>query len=172
MPGPLTSVLFFLSAYSPVLAILGLVERDAHPTAAYLLFGVAIASAAGLYIYLAAAWKFPKSLDVMVRDCKPGNGDMAGYVAAYLLPFIGPDLGRPSVVIGLIGAFVMLGVSYMQSNMLFVNPILALGGFHLYEARSAADEWRALLTRKSFVRRDAQLTVIMLGSYIWLDVSP
>src|SRR4029077_6248967 len=67
------------------------------------------------------------------------DGDLAGFLVAYLLPFVGvlsSDWGDV-LTVALFIAFI--GLVYLNSRMIYVNPLLAVFGYHLILIRATTD---------------------------------
>ena len=57
--------------------------------------------------------------------------DVAAYAATYLLPFVTVFTGAWQDVVSLGGFVAVLGVIYVRSRLIYVNPTLSLLGYHL-----------------------------------------
>ena len=66
---------------------------------------------------------------VVVVTIEPRNSELAAYVATYLLPFVTVVQGSWQEVASL-GVFLFfIGLLYVRSGMLYLNPLLALFGY-------------------------------------------
>ena len=70
------------------------------------------------------------------------------YIATYLIPFFGVDLGTTDDIVVLGGFLLVLMIVYVNSSMLFVNPVLSLVGYHWFEVDDPDGHVYALLTRR------------------------
>jgi hypothetical protein len=62
----------------------------------------------------------------------------------------------------------MIGMLYINSNMIHINPMLNLFGYHLYEVTLEDGDVHSLVTRRR-VRYKETLTVIRLGDEILFE---
>ncbi len=124
----------FLSSYSPALLILA-VRAYHHSTPLFTAtLAVAIVSAAAFLLFIRLARK-GGPFRAELEDVEPRDGDLAAYVATYLLPFIVVFGATTQDVIAL-GLFLFfIGVLWINSRMLYLNPLLALAGYHVYVVR-------------------------------------
>jgi hypothetical protein len=124
----------FLSSYSPALVILA-VRSFNH---SWLLFwasaGVAAASGLGFLTFLKVA-RNGGPFEATVDAVEPHDADLAAYVATYLLPFIVVFGASLQDVIALSLFLVFIGVLWVNSSLLYLNPLLSLAGYHVYVAR-------------------------------------
>lgn len=99
------------------------------PLALWLLVGACVVGLLGLIVVMAILHS-EAGVDVVVKRAIPKDGEVLSYVAAYLVPFLGIDLTKINDVVLFCGFLAVLCIVYINSNMLFVNPILSLAGFH------------------------------------------
>jgi hypothetical protein len=62
-------------------------------------------------------------------------------------------------------------VLYVNSNMLFTNPMLNLAGYRTYEVEEDSGRVSVLLTRRRLVRPQSDLRVVAVGPYMLLEKS-
>jgi hypothetical protein len=94
-----------------------------------------------------------------------------GYVASYVIPFVTfPFNGWQQVSAVLVFLFV-LGVVYVNSEMLCINPMLNLVGYRVYEITvEHSAETHALITRRQRrLKHNDVIRVIDAGRGILLE---
>jgi hypothetical protein len=124
----------FLSSYAPAFLILA-VRSYHHSTALFLAaLAVAIVSAAAFLLFIRLARR-GGPFRAEVADVEPRDGDLAAYVATYLLPFVVVFGATVQDVIALALFLFFIGVLWINSRMLYLNPLLALAGYHVYVVR-------------------------------------
>lgn len=136
----------FFSSYSPLFALLAYTNRHvrgAWPTLA----AVSVASLLGLAAVMAAN-RDAQGPRLTVAHAKPQDGDVLAYIATYLIPFLGVDLGKTDGIVVLAGFLLVLLIVYINSSMLFVNPVLSLAGYHSFEIEDPDGHVYSLLTRR------------------------
>jgi hypothetical protein len=138
MPNRRLSALLFLSAYSPVFLLLGLRAYDracAIVILSLILLGLA---AAGIVVFLLVAHRSQKQRMTVVT-VEQRDGDLAGFLVAYLLPFVGVLASDWRDVLAISLFICFIGLVYVNSRMVYVNPLLALFGYHLILIRATTD---------------------------------
>jgi hypothetical protein len=136
-PKILTAVLLFISAYSPLFIILAVKDYDFeygqlnHPLPVYILLGITLLSIILLFISVNGIKRGNMVVDVVtVRN---RSVDLINYTIPYMLSFFGIDLSRPADVISITIFLVIMLLLTITSKSVFLNPILALVGYGLYD---------------------------------------
>jgi hypothetical protein len=161
--------LLFLSSYAPLFGVFALLDT----------FGRGVGT--GICIVLAVVGFFiPLVVLPVVRRLSPQplhvataqirDGDTLAYVATYLVPFaaVAANTGRERVALGLF--FVVLAVLYVRNELFYVNPILALFGFRMFQVVSPSGASVVLLGKRSFLKANTTITARRLSEYVYLEV--
>lgn len=121
----------FLSSYTPLFILIGLrsINRLDGITVAAGVLTVAGLLGTGLFL-ITAHRKAVGEYELTEVECR--DGDVAAYAATYLLPFLPIFSGSWQDVASLIGFVALLGVVYVRSRLIYVNPFLALIGLRLW----------------------------------------
>jgi hypothetical protein len=137
-PRVFTSVLLFISAYSPLFLILVVKDWDfktlhyfENPVVIYILLGVTILSISLLFIILHKLHQ--KDMAVQIISAKNRSVDIIGYTVPYMVAFFGVDLAKPDDIISLCIFLLVLLMLTISSKAIFLNPILVIAGYGLYD---------------------------------------
>lgn len=168
MPNVLTRVILFLSSYAPLFLILAIRSwSDNHK--------ISIALGAISSITLLILWIFvnqARSLaadKVVIASVNSRDGDVMSYIVTYLLPFLAVDFKQVGDVVSL-GIFIfVIGLLYVNSNMIYTNPILNIAGYHIFEVQDGEGKTTALICKRTYVRTGAELDVVSLGDYVLME---
>ena len=159
MPNRRLSWLLFLSAYSPVFVLLALRAYDrACPVvvlALVLLAAAAVGVGALLYSLRHTEPQRMRLVSVEQRD-----GDLAGFLVAYLLPFVGVLASDWRDVVAVAIFIALIGLVYVNSRLIYVNPLLALFGYHLVLIRATTDP--------NEISSDALVPQYLVTRQVWL----
>jgi hypothetical protein len=159
--------LLFLSSYAPVFLLLALRSYDRSCTVFWLAVALLIVSLAALGVFFLSA-RSKAAYEVRVVKVEFRTADIAAYVVTYLLPFLGVFGDGWRDVLALALFIALIGVIYVNSGMLYVNPILALLGYHLLlvQATTLEQDQEAgdlqpqyLLTKDRWLQPGQRLTV-------------
>lgn len=151
-------VVLFVSSYVPLGGLYFLLYVGKDNRVAYAAAAVAALSAAALWLLL---WSWKRDVhptrDDVLEFRKPG-AEVMGYIASYLLPFLGFSLDSRRHLAVLAAYLVILGFVYVTTDMIRVNPTMSLLGYGLYEAdlKEYGSVW--LVARRS-IRRGDQIRV-------------
>jgi hypothetical protein len=163
-----TRVILFLSSYAPLLVILAIRDSFQNIYVTLALLSVAALSVVILFVYFRQAQSLASDA-FLVKAIISKDGEAMGYIVTYLLPFFDIHFNEPANAISLGLVFLVLGVLYINSNMIYTNPILNLGGYHIYEIESADGKKSSLITRRPYIRIGSELSAVQLGNYVLLE---
>jgi hypothetical protein len=162
MPRLWVNATLFLSSYLPLFALIGIRSIDRSPGIARTCAACAGLAIIGTGLFLYGALR-RNTITVEIVEVEPRDADVAAYAATYLLPFVTVFTGRWQDVVSLVGFIAVLGVIYVRSRLIYINPTLSLLGYHLsrviYSTPGAEAgkrvRWpRYVLARKHMIRAD------------------
>jgi hypothetical protein len=155
----------FLCSYAPLFAILAIRFRPTWLIVACgVLAGLGLAAGAAVLVRFrsvtAGGW--------VARTVEDRGGEVAGYLATYLLPFV--TVAEPSVrdVIGYVVFLVIVAVIYVRSSLVQINPTLYLFGWRLY-AIEIGDGWSGYLLIRAPVRRGEKLAAARMTERLFVS---
>jgi hypothetical protein len=109
--------------------------------------------------------------DVVIEKISGKDTEAMSYIVTYLIPFLDIKLDEVSSAVSLLLLFLVVGVLYVHSNLIYINPTLNLLRYHLFEIEVEGGMTSALLSKRRFVERGASIRVVSLGEQILLEVS-
>jgi phosphatidylglycerophosphate synthase len=162
-------IALFLSSYAPLLGLLAWTNRQ-MPWVWRGLAITALLSVLGLVAVMVSK-RGERGPRLVVATSSPDDGDVMAYVATYLLPFLGLDLSKATGIVVFAGFLCVVGVVYVNSNMLFVNPLLSLAGYRTFRVVDNGGTEYRLLTRRMDIDVGASITPAQVSRYVRLEVS-
>jgi hypothetical protein len=123
--------MLFLSSYLPLFLLIGVRSIDRANLISVGCGLLVIAGALGTWLFLRTARQKPKGRYKML-DVERRDGDVAGYAATYLLPFVTVFSGHWQDVTTVAAFIAFLGFVYVRSRLIYVNPLLMVLGYHLW----------------------------------------
>jgi hypothetical protein len=162
-------IALFVSSYAPLLALLAWTNRR-NSWAWRSLTATSVLAVAGLVVVLAVK-RHERGPRLVIATSSPDDGDVMAYVATYLLPFLGLDLSDATGIVVFAGFLFVVGVVYVNSNMLFVNPLLSLAGYRTFRVVDTGGTEYRLLTRRKDIDPGSSITPAQVGRYVRLEVS-
>lgn len=137
-PKLLTAILLFISAYSPLAVMIAVRDVDferlhwfKNPVAMYILLGVTAFSIGILFLVLHLIK--PGDMHVKIISAKNKSVDIIGYTVPYMVAFFGIDLSKYEDLISLAIFLIVLLLLTIASKAIFLNPILVIAGYSLYD---------------------------------------
>lgn len=160
-------IILFLSSYSPLLVILGLLNSENWMLSA-VLYAIAAASLVVLYLFL-ASHKGEDTDQVAVKKVASKDSEALSYIVTYLLPFLGISIKELVTAISLAIFIAVIGIIYVSSNIVYINPILSLRGYHMLEIEDGSGKVSMLVTKRPYVRPGSTIEVWSLSDFAFLQ---
>ena len=164
----LARLALFTSSYAPLFAVFALLNSfgAGWPSQVCL-----VATAVGLVvlplILLVTHKLAPQELKVETSQLR--DGDVAAYVVTYLVPFAAAALTtkRERIALGLFIALV--AILYVRGELFYINPLVALAGYRLFQIVTPSGASVVLVTRRTFVSSGASLQARRLGEHVYWE---
>jgi hypothetical protein len=161
-------IALFSSSYAPLFALLGYKNRHVA-TAWEVLAGITVLSVIALIVVMNSK-RGERGPRLEVRHSRPKDGDVLAYTATYLVPFLGLNLSKSDDVVALCGFLLVLGIVYVNSDMLFVNPLLSLARYHSFWVTDQDGHEYSLITRRTHLDPGHIIHPAQVGRYVRIEV--
>jgi hypothetical protein len=132
------ALLMFISSYFPLVLIFIVKDLDdttflpKHPIIAAIIAAVALLAC---IVVLVAANKIESGIPVKITKVSNKSGDMFTYTIPYMISFYNFNLGDWKTLVSLLVFMsLMFALAYRTQNV-FINPVLALAGYGLYDCQ-------------------------------------
>lgn len=143
----------FLSGYAPLALIFAArLAGKSRPIKAWACVGICVALAINVAALL--RWFRAAPEDYEAAEVQSGAGELAAYVATYLLPFaVVGDV--TSWDLAAYAAFLLLiGIISVRGNFMHLNALLALAGYNIYTVTTRKGRKWLVLSRWSLKQDD------------------
>jgi hypothetical protein len=169
MPSVLVRTMLFLSSYFPLALIFFFLFIQQQPVWAIAILAVGMLGLVIMLLYFFSfAQRFApiqeKISGVHGRDAEPMS-----YIASYLIPFVALPFSGWQQGIALLILIGVLGIVYVNSNMIHINPMLNLLGYHLYEITVEDSKEPYSLIAHRRIGRGETIHLIDIGEGIFLE---
>jgi hypothetical protein len=168
MPSLFTKLILFLSSYLPLWLIFVIQfyskQNNIGVVISVILGAISIL---GLYVYLNLVRKLNK-LQITVSLINRRDGEAMSYIVSYLLPFMALPSSNLGDFVSLGIFLIVLAVIYVNSDMLHINPVLNLMGWHIYEITKESGQICLLISRKK-VKKGNCLDVAQIGDELYIN---
>jgi hypothetical protein len=169
MPSLLVRFLLCLSSYFPLTVIFAiqLLSKGEH-WGAVLSLVLGFCGLVGIHVYLKFSLRL-NPIKITIESVCRKDGEAMSYIVSYLLPFVALPWGDVASCLSM-GVFLfVLVILYMNSDMMHINPMLNLMGWHVYEITLSDGEARSLISKRR-ARKGREASVIQMGDDIFLEV--
>ncbi len=167
MASIITRLLLFLSSYFPLSLIFFILFIAKHRWVSLSILLVGLISVGGMAAYLQQVNRIAP-IQVKVVGIKRCDAEAISYIVSYVIPFLAAPFSRWEQGIALSIFFLVLGVLYINSNMIHINPMLNLIGYHIYETTLDDSSVYSLITRRR-IKRGEVLRVNTVAENIYLE---
>jgi hypothetical protein len=168
MPSVPTRLILFLSSYAPLFLIIALRGWHESRSLALGLVTVAVISVVVLFVFLRNAQKLAQD-KIQISSVASRDGDAMSYIVTYLLPFLAVKLNDLTDIASLGIVLFVIGLLYVNSNMIYTNPVLNIAGYHIFEIQDGGGKKTALICKRSYLRMASEIDVISVGDYVLLE---
>jgi hypothetical protein len=162
-------LLLFLSSYAPLFAVFALLDTFGKGWPSIVCVVAAVLGGLIPFVVLPLVKRrvFPLPLHVATSQIR--DGDAIAYIATYLVPFaaIAATSTREKLALGLF--FAMIAAIYVRSELFYINPLLALRGYRLFQVVTPKGTSAVLITRRRFLASESDLSARRLGSYVYWE---
>jgi hypothetical protein len=165
---PFARLILFVSSYAPLFGVFALL--DSFGKGAPTLVCVALAAAGVLVvplILLRVRRLAPQRLEA--ASCQIRDGDAIAYIATYLVPFaaVTATTARERAALGLFVA--LIAIIYIRSELFYINPLLAVAGYRLFQVVTPANASVVLVTTRAFLSSSTEVSARRLGDYVYWE---
>ncbi len=144
----------FFSSYTP-LAIIFIVLYFGRSWAVVIIAALsAIIGLCSLFWIMHRAAADIAPVSAVVVDYRQRGDEVMGYVAAYLIPFVGFSLTDIRQGIALLVFLLVLAYLYVTTEMIHVNPMLYIVGYRIYDVTFEPSIVRTVITYGELRRGD------------------
>lgn len=169
MPTIFVRCMLFVSSYFPLTLIILILFATQNPILAWVSFGTGLAGLILTYVFFFKIALSMSPIQEKITTRQTRDGDVMGYIASYIIPLVTFPLNGWQQIATLLVFIVVLGVVYVNSDMIRINPMLNIVGYHLYEITvENGEEPYSLLTRRSIKRGDI-VQIVDVGRGIFLE---
>ena len=159
----------FLSSYAPLFGVFSLLDSFGRGTPTTVCLALTAVGVLLPFLVLGAT-RPVASQKLEVADSAVRDGDALAYIATYLVPFaaITATTARER---GALGLFVfVIAVIYIRSGLFYINPLLALAGYRLFQVTTTGGASAVLLShQRAFLPPDTDLQARRLSDYVYWE---
>lgn len=169
MPTIFIRCMLFISSYFPLTVILFILFVNQQPVLAWVSLGIGVIGLAFTYAYFCIFAPKMTTIHAKITERQEREGDVMGYVASYVVPFVTLPLNGWQQISTLCIFILVLGIIYVKSSMIRINPMLSIIGYSLYEITFENDpDTYSLFTRRR-IKRGETVHIVDVGRGIFLE---
>lgn len=166
----LSQFALFLSSYTPLFFVFALLGTFGNGWA--IVVNILIAAAGMVILPCVFSYAKLKLTDqkLEVATTQVRDGDALAYVATYIVPFAAMNGANTRDRWAIVLFVVLVAILYVRSQLFYVNPLLALVGYRLFQVVTKHDASVVLISRQHFIRSHTTIAVRRLNDYVYWEV--
>lgn len=168
-PSLAVRLIMLAAAYAPLLVLLAVLNSFQTSWLRWVFAGVAAASVLLAVLFLLVAVPKRASAPELLTSVKPRDAEALKFFASYVVPFFVTTTAPPEARAGLVVYLVLIGLFYLQADLYYANPLMALLGYRVFDASRPDGGVLILLSRAWHIAPNTVRRVTSLGGYIYLD---
>lgn len=157
------------AAYAPLLLLLAVLDSFAIRWLRWAFAGLSVIGVLGTVLFLVVAVPRRNTEPEVIVRAKPREAEALKFFASYVVPFFVTTGSPTGARWGLLIYLVMIAVLYVQADLYYTNPLLALLGYRVFEADRADGGFRLLISRAWYIAPGQVLHIVPLGGYVYFD---
>ena len=163
-----TKSVLFLSSFSPLLVVFALLDSFGRGVATAICVGLAVLGPLLLLGVLLVAKRL-EGVPLAAATNQRRDADVLAYVATYLIPFLTVNAVtlRSRLAVGVFIALIAL--FYIRGEMYFLNPLLDVVGYRVFEVQTADGSAVILITKRRHIGDQASLRPVPLSDDIYWE---
>jgi hypothetical protein len=169
MPSLFVRGMLFFSSYFPLMLIFSILLWRVHFSWAVGILTLGMLSLLITYVYISRRRNTGGVSQAKITEVERRDENVVGYIASYLIPFVTFPLDHPEQIVALLIFIGVLLVLYVSSNMIYINPMFNLLGWHLYEIKIESDQMSHYLIARQGIKPDRTLYFVEISTNVYLE---
>lgn len=169
MPRLFVRCMLFFSSYFPLMLIFSILLGRTHLDWAIGILALGSFSLLVTFLYLNRRKNRGGVSQARITGVDKRDENVVGYIASYLIPFVTIPLDTPEELAALFIFVVVLLILYINSNMIYINPMFNLVGYHLYEITIDSDQLSHYLIARQHIRPDMTLYFVEISDNVYME---
>lgn len=168
-------LILFLSSYSPLFLIIAILNiklndidkiKDIIPQDKMWLVIIMLSLFIlpnGILFYLIKRVRSFQPIKEKTNTFVNKNSDVMNYIVTYLIPFLSFSFDKLNQTIAFAILIFVLAIVYIHSNIFYINPILIMSGYKIYEIND-----KYLVITRLAVKRDKKLKLYRIHDNVYV----
>ncbi len=169
MPSLFVRCMLFFSSYVPLMLIFSILLWRSHLTWALGILTLGMLSLLITYLYIRRRRRKGGVSQAKITGVEKRDENVVGYIASYLIPFVTFPLEQPEQGIALLVFIGVLLILYVSSNMIYINPMFNLCGWHLYEITIDSDQMAHYLIARQGIKPNRTLYFVEISTNVYFE---
>lgn len=169
MPRLFVRCMLFFSSYFPLMFIFSILLWRTQRSWAIGILTVGIVSLLITFLYMNRRNRKGGVSQAKITEVEKRDENVVSYIASYLIPFVTFPLDKPEQLAALLVFVGVLLILYVNSNMIYINPMFNLLGYHLYEITIESDLMSHYLIARRGIKPNKMLYFVEISDNVYLE---
>ncbi len=169
MPRLFVRCMLFFSSYFPLMLIFSIFLWRTQRYWSIGLLTLGLLSLLITFLYMSRRQRKGGVSQAKITGVEKRDENVVSYIASYLIPFVTFPLDKPEQIAALVVFVVVLLILYINSNMIYINPMFNLVGYHLYEITIDSDQMSHYLIARQGIRPNKMLYFVEISNNVYLE---
>ena len=161
-------LLMLVAAYAPLLLLLAVLNSFQIDWLRVVFAVLSGLGAAGTALFFLVGVRSRNAVPEPVYTAKPREGEALKFFASYVVPFFVTPTAAPAARWGLLIYLVLIAVLYLQADLYFSNPLLAVLGYRVFELSRDNRDYLLVISRSWHLAPGETVFLVPLGGYLFL----
>lgn len=157
------------AAYAPLLLLLAVLDSFRIGWLRWVLAAASVAGVLGTLLFLFVAIPRRNPQPEVLGRVKPREAEALKFFASYVVPFFVTATAPQAARWGLLIYLLMIAVLYLQADLYYSNPLLALLGYRVFEADRDDRGFLLVISRAWHLAPGQTRQLVPLGGYVHID---
>lgn len=169
MPRLFVRCMLFFSSYFPLMLIFSILLWRTQFYWAVGLLMLGTVSLLITFLYMNRRRRKGGVSQARITGVEKRDENVVSYIASYLIPFVTFPLDKPEQIAALLVFIGVLLILYINSNMIYINPMFNLVGYHLYEITIESSQMSHYLIARQGIKPDKVLYFVRISDNVYLE---
>jgi len=169
MPRLFVRCMLFFSSYFPLMLIFSILLWETQRYWAISILILGTVSLLITFLYMSRRKRKGGVSQAKITGVVKRDENVVSYIASYLIPFVTFPLNRPEQIAALLVFVGVLLILYINSNMIYINPMFNVVGYHLYEITIESDQMSHYLIARQGIKPHKMLYFVEISNNVYLE---
>lgn len=163
------NLFLFISAYTPLFIILSIYLLEEYFVLSLILIIITVIADLIFYLLIKGSKNFTETV-YTVKNSENRTANSLNYVVAYVVAFLGISFSKWQDFVTLIIIMATIYVVFINSNLIFVNPLLNVFNYRIFSIEVEEGGKIILITKTKKLEKNDKINIRNIADDIYIEV--